>query len=320
MANSETKSSLDLALVERRELKNKRQFLVKRAKILGEIRCFFQNAGFLEVETPLRIRAPAPEEHIEAEPAGDRYLITSPELQMKRMLGAGYQRIFQICHCFRRGERGALHLPEFTMVEWYRAGASVEQLMVDCENLIVHISTALGCFPSVPYGDDSLVLSPPWERITVAEAFSRFAGWMPGSRPDPDRFDMDLVDKVEPALARMQKPVFLTRYPANLAALARISPDDATTAERFELYARGLELANAFSELTDPIEQRERFQRTKKTRALAGKAMYPFDELFLGSLELGIADCAGIALGVDRLVMLLTGAKNIDQVVAFPDS
>jgi len=309
--------ALTEALGERRELDEKRPFLEQRAKIIQSIREFWGNQEFLEVETPLRIRAPAPEEHIDAEPSGDRFLITSPELHMKRMLAAGYRSLFQICHCFRKGERGDLHLPEFTMIEWYRAGAGVEALMLDCENLVGHLAKAVPCYPKVTWDGHPVDLAPPWERITVAEAFQKYAGWSPGPRPDPDRFDLDLVEKVEPGLSGHSKPVFLTDYPASMAALARLCPTAPGIAERFELYIGGLELANAFAELTDAGEQRRRFLEEAKRREQAKKHVYPIDETFLQTMALGMEPCAGIALGVDRLVMLLAGAKTIDQIVAF---
>ncbi len=302
---------------DRNRLKKLRFRLEKRARIIDALRDTFKEMAFLEVETPIRIQAPAPELHIEAEPSGDCFLITSPELQMKRLLAADFGNIFQICHCFRRGERGDRHLPEFTMAEWYRTNATIDELMNDCERLIGKAAAAVDAFPATGGRDGGVNLTPPFERIEVADAFERHAGWRPGACPDPERFDLDLVSKVEPALP-MDRPVFLVGYPASMASLASIDPSDPTRAERFELYAGGLELANGFTELVNPDEQRKRFKEEARARAEAGKAPYPIDEKFLEALEMGLSPCAGIALGLDRLVMLLTDAATIDDVVAFP--
>ncbi|MCP4602067.1 MAG: EF-P lysine aminoacylase GenX [Proteobacteria bacterium] len=293
-------------------------FLKKRAKIIQAFRNEILKWDFLEVETPIRIRAPAPELYIDAEPSGDCFLITSPELQMKRLLAAGYSNIFQICHCFRSGEQGEKHLPEFTMAEWYRTGATTTDLMEDCEKLIARAAESVGVFPKVSRLGREVDFSPPWERVKVADAFERYAGWRPGADPDPDRFDRDLVLKVEPSLPA-DRPVFLEGYPASMASLAQLNEKDSTKADRFELYAGGLELANGFTELVDPVEQRRRFEKEATQRIKAKKREYPIDECFFQALELGLNPCAGIAMGLDRLVMLLTGAATIDQVVAFAE-
>ena len=237
---------------------------------------------------------------------------------MKRLLAAGYNKIFQICRCFRKGERGEKHLPEFTMLEWYRIGATTADLMNDCETLVTSAAQSVDAFPIArqPWGDVNL--SPPFERMEVTEAFERYAGWRPSGAPDPNRFDDDLISKVEPALPST-RPIFLDGYPAAMASLARIDPRNPERAERFELYAGGLELANGFTELTDPAEQRRRFETDTLLRREAQKADYPLDEKFLRSLEMGLPECAGIALGLDRLAMLLIGTSNIDDVVAFPE-
>ncbi len=238
---------------------------------------------------------------------------------MKRLLAAGYQRIFQICRCFRDGELGGRHLPEFTMIEWYRAGAGIDDLMRDCEDLLAAASSGAGwATPPAGPGGIEVDLAAPFERIAVADAFERHAGWLPGADPDPARFDVDLVEKVEPALPP-NRPVFLVGYPASLASLARLDPADPARSLRFELYAGGLELANGFDELTDPVEQRRRFTEDETWRRAAGKPPYPADERFLAALDAGMPPCAGIALGFDRLVMLLTDATTIDDVVAFPE-
>ncbi len=312
------KNATDDAKKDRDRLRELTSRLKARAGIIDTFRATFGSMDFVEVDTPTRISGPAPEQHIDAIESGDSFLITSPELQMKRLLGAGFDRIYQICHCFRGKERGERHLPEFTMVEWYRTGANIFDLMTDCETLITAAAKMVEAHPRVQRGALEIDLSTPWERLDLNDAFERYAGWRPGPDPDPDRFDMDLVEKVEPALSKT-RPVFLTHYPASMAALARISPIDPTKSERFELYIGGLELANGFTELTDAEEQRARFEAEIENRQKMGKTVYPLDERFLGALTLGLPDCAGIALGMDRLVMLLTGAETIDDVVAFPE-
>jgi len=284
-------------------LGRKRPFLEQRARILQGIRAFFVERGFLEVETPHRVPANAPEPHLDAAPAGDGYLHTSPELAMKRLLAAGYPRIFQLCRCWREGERGRRHLPEFTMLEWYRAGADYRALMEDCEELFGAVGLDGGTMR-------------PWPRISVAEAFRRWAGASPEAALAEGTFDELVAFRVEPRLASLGTPVFLLDYPAACAALARRKPGRPELAERFELYAGGLELANGFSELTDPVEQHARFDADRESRRRAGKDPYPLPEPFLRDLA-HLPPSAGIALGVDRLVMLLTGAEAIDEVVAF---
>jgi lysyl-tRNA synthetase class 2 len=299
-------------------LRSRQTRLELRSRVIDAVRAFFAEQGFLEVQTPIRVKAPAPELCIDAEPSGNRFLITSPELHMKRLLQAGYEKIFQLCHCFRKGERGTHHLPEFTLLEWYRLGGSVRDLMRDCEALMKAAASALCKFPRVVRQGAVIDLSPPFEAIEVADAFERFAGWRPGASLSPERFDRDLVDKVEPSLPA-DRPVFLTGYPAALASLARLDPNNPERAERFEMYAGGLELANGFQELTCPKEQRRRFEEEAAKRARLKKTPYPIDESFLRALALGLPESAGIALGVDRLVMLLTDAVTIDEVVAFSE-
>ncbi len=300
------------------KLANKRANLEKRAAIFEQTRAFFRIHDFLEVETPIRVRAPAPELHIDCPPSRDMWLLASPELQMKQLLVAGYERIFQISKCFRENERGPWHLPEFSMLEWYRTGGDIDGLMKDCEDLIRRVCTHVSGSSALTAGPAKIPLPPKWQRISVADAFERFAGWRPGSDPDPNRFDTDLVNKVEPALKNLG-PVFLHSYPASMASLARLDPKNPDVSLRFELYIGGLELANGFDELTDPVLQRSRFDLERQRRALMNKAIYPLDHRFLSALEDGMPPCAGIALGMDRLVMLLTGASSIDEVTAFPD-
>lgn len=296
-------------------LRKRRAALEIRARMLQALRLFFVSAGYLEVETPNRVPAPAPETHIDAPPSGDWFMQTSPELCMKRLVAAGYGKIFQIAKCYRSGERGDRHLPEFTMLEWYCAGGDYFDLMSTCEALLPFVLEALGRGAVLTVRGERIDLTPPWERLTVAEAFRRFAPLSPGAALREGTFEEHLSVAVEPRLGR-GRPTFLYDYPASCAALARRKEADPALAERFELYIAGLELANGFSELTDVAEQRDRFAQARAERRALGKADYPSAEAFLDALG-AMPPTAGIALGVDRLAMLLADAGTIDEVVAF---
>ncbi|WP_456433408.1 amino acid--tRNA ligase-related protein [Thermosulfuriphilus sp.] len=288
--------------------------IILRSRIIRAIRHFFEKEGFIEVSTPLLVSTLAPEPHIEAFAVGDRFLITSPELNLKRLLAEGFTRIFQLGPVFRKGERGRYHLPEFTLLEWYRAGADYRDLMDDCERLLLFLLQEIRSGRELVYQGRRLDLSLPFERLSVLEAFERYAGWRPEPPIDLERFYLDLAEKVEPALNR-DRPVFLYDYPAPVAALSRLKPGG-KLAERVEFYLGGLELANGFSELTDPEEQSRRFQEDLKIRKDLGKPLYPWPEAFLKALA-HCPEAAGMALGVDRLIMLFSDAASIDEVVAF---
>ena len=357
----------------------RRENLAARSSILGAVRAFFAGEGFIEVETPALQVSPGLEPHLRAfaTPLHDpregkklpRYLHTSPEFAMKKLLAGGMTRIWQLARVFRDGERGATHHPEFTMLEWYRAGATYRDLMDDCESLLRAAMAAAtpvpahsGALPRGHGGGKSAersgggrhermtwrdrVADPrrPFERISVAEAFGRYAGIdILASAPDPARPDLALLaqaaatigiaphpgddwedlyfriflERIEPHLG-IGVPTILYDYPVSLAALSRRKPGDSRLAERFELYVCGLELANAFSELTDPVEQRARFVADQlRKKSLYGET-YPIDEDFLAALAHGLPDSAGIALGFDRLVMLCTGAAHIEDVLWAP--
>ena len=291
------------------------QNLRLRARIIQTVRQFFAEHDYLEVETPIRIPAPAPEAHIDAQPSGDWYLQTSPELCMKRLLAAGYPRIFQICKCFRRGERGCRHLPELTLLEWYTAGADYNGMMTQCEALIGSIARLAGPGDVLRYQGQGIDLTPPWPRLTVAEAVGRFTSVSVEQTLRENRFDEVMGLDVEPQLG-IDKPVFLYDYPAACGALARLKPEDCRLAERFELYIGGLELCNAFTELNDANEQRARFDEERESRRQAGLTVYPMPERFLDALK-DMPAAAGNALGIDRLVMLFADTTKIDDVVAF---
>jgi lysyl-tRNA synthetase class 2 len=306
-------------IMETSPLSAKQNKLIIRARVLDAVRRFFGSQDYLEVETPLRIPAPAPEAHIDAQPTGDWFLHTSPELCMKRLLAAGYPKIFQICKCFRRGERGRRHLPEMTILEWYTAGVDYRHMMNQCQDLITYVRTALGRPARIAYQGRAIDLNTPWLHMSVAEAFSRYGGCSADQALSQGRFDEIMGLQIEPEMG-WDRPVFLYDYPAACGALARLKPDRPDIAERFELYIGGLELCNAFSELTDAREQRRRFGDEMRRRQAAGKTVYPMPDTFLKALE-NMPAAAGNALGVDRLVMLLADADHIDQVVAFtPES
>ncbi|ANA40281.1 EF-P lysine aminoacylase EpmA [Geobacter anodireducens] len=296
-------------------LARRRSALWARARILAGIRRFFTEGGYLEVETPLRIPAPAPESHIDPVSSGPWFLQTSPELCMKRLVAAGYERVFQISRCWRDGERGSMHLPEFTMLEWYRAGTDYQGLMDECEELVGAVAAALGIGEVLNVRGKDIRLGAPWERLSVAEAFERHCDRTMEEALASDTFDECMVNDIEPRLG-FATPTFICDYPADRGALARMKQDEPSLAERFELYIAGVELANAFSELTDPVEQRSRFEQEKRFRESRGKSVIPLPEPFLAELR-HLPPTAGIALGIDRLVMLLLNVESIDDVVAF---
>jgi elongation factor P--(R)-beta-lysine ligase len=289
--------------------------LRQRALLLQAVRRFFNERRYLEVDTPIRIPAPAPEAHIIPESADDWFLQTSPELCMKRLLAAGSPRIFQICKCFRRAERGTRHLPEFNMLEWYCADHDYRELMAECEELFIFLARELKGTDRLQAGAGTVSLALPWERLTVAAAFVRYAPLTVIEAMAADRFDEILVEYIEPNLG-IGCPTFLHDYPAPMAALARRNPENPAVAERFEIYINGLELANGFSELTDPVEQRQRFVRERRLIEEAGGRPGPMPDKFLAALT-NMPAAAGIALGLDRLAMFFAGAESIDEVVTF---
>jgi lysyl-tRNA synthetase class 2 len=296
-------------------LAGRKQYMWQRARMIQAMRLFFIEHDYLEVETPQLIPAPAPEPHIHAISADNLFLHTSPELCMKRMLAAGYPKIFQIGKCFRHAERGNLHMPEFTMLEWYRTGIDYMALMEECEAMIRSVSRSLGAGNRINYQGTEIDLKCPCERLSVSEAFDRWASLTPETAIGKGIFDKVMVEKIEPNLG-VTRPTILYDYPAPLAALARLKPENRELAERFEIYFAGLELANGFSELTDAREQRARFERDMKQRSDSDKQVYPMPEKFLKALE-KMPRAAGIALGVDRLAMIFADRSGIDDVVTF---
>ena len=296
-------------------LARRKKALQQRADILQAIRDFFIAEGFFEVETPHRIPAPAPESHIDTIPSGPWFLHTSPELCMKRMLAAGYEKIFQICRCWRAGERGHQHIPEFTLLEWYHSGIDYRMLMEECAVLIEAVASNVVFGERIIYRHQAIDLTSPWERIPVKAAFHDYAKTAVEEALKNGLFDEIMVREIEPRLG-VRKPAFIYDYPAQRGALARLSLEDKTVAERFELYVGGLELANGFSELVDSEEQRRRFEKENENRRGMGKSVYAMPEKFLEELK-EMPPSAGAALGIDRLVMVFLDAPSIDEVVAF---
>jgi elongation factor P--(R)-beta-lysine ligase len=310
-------TSLEVA----RSIPSSTKRLVERARVLSTIRAFFDSRDFLEVETPLMVPSPGLDLHLDAfetnAEGAARFLITSPEYQMKRLLADGHARIFQVARCFRRGERGDRHNPEFTMLEWYRSFAGVDDVMRDTEELVEKLTDG-----RVVVDGRAIDTLAPFARITVCEAFARFAGLSESetlriSEHDENAYFRLLVDVIEPGLAVLPYAIFLTEYPASQASLARRKPGDPRVAERFELYVAGVELCNGFGELTDAIEQRVRLNHDTSERRTRGLPVYPIDEKFLDALVRGIPPSGGNALGLDRLVALVCGTTRIGDVMAF---
>lgn len=294
------------------------QGLRQRAALLQAVRAFFIDRGYLEVDTPIRLPVLLPESNILPIASDGWFLQPSPELCMKRLLAMGCTQLFQICHCFRAEEYGRLHHPEFTMLEWYHTGWDYTDLMGECEQLIRGLCTSLASFSgllpdgSIRRGDCEVDTARPWPRLTVAEAFRQYAGADVLEVLASGCFDEVLVAEVEPKLGR-DRPVFLHDYPAALGSLARCRRDDPQVAERFELYIAGVELANGFSELVDAQEQRQRFAAEIETMWACGReASMP--ELFLDDLA-RMDETAGIALGLDRLLMLMCGRERLTEVL-----
>ncbi len=289
--------------------------LQQRAVLIKAVREFFQDRFFLEVDTPIRLPAIIPEANIVPVASSDWYLQTSPEICMKRLLAAGIPKLFQICKCFRHAERGMRHLPEFTMLEWYRAHADYRNLMDDCEELFLHVASQGQHEKSIEINDQIISLERPWERMTVKEAFRRFSSISLDEAMEKDCFDEELVQYVEPCLG-IDKPVFLYDYPLSMASLARPKKTNPDVAERFELFVNGIELANGFSELTEATVLRARFMSERRAINTQGRDSGPLPESFLEELT-NMPPSAGIALGLDRLVMLFINAQSVDQVVSF---
>lgn len=313
-----------------------------RARVLRAIRSFFDEMGFVEVETPLLVPSPGLDVHLKAfeiasPPDSKRYLITSPEYQMKRLLSEGCGNIYQICKCFRAAEEGHLHEPEFTMLEWYKVDAGWFDTMRDTARLVAHIAHQVRGKKELLFDNQRIDLTTPWPSMTVRDAFRHYAGVRDDAvyaklvDKETDFFRL-WVEAIEPKLG-FDKPLFITHYPATMASLAQrvqhsrqtsVPPFEAMrqgpvpTAERFELYIAGIELCNGFGELTDAQEQRQRLVQDQRVRQKNGLEVYPIDEKFLSALEQGLPRCSGNALGLDRLIMLMLGEKCLQTSICFP--
>ena len=327
---------------DRERHRDRRPLLIARNRITAALKAWFENQGFVATEAAILQVSPGNETHLHGfatemiGPDGTRaarYLHTSPEFALKKLLAAGEEKIVDFARVFRNRERGPLHAPEFTMVEWYRAGARYEAIMADCAALLAEAARAAGT-ETLRWRDRQADPLAEAERLTVAEAFLVHAGIeLVGCLDDraafaaaaatrgirvaaddtwSDMFSRVLVEKVEPNLG-IGRATLLCEYPLSEAALARAKPDDPRFAERFELYACGVELANGFAELTDAAEQRRRFAADMDEKERIHGERYPLDEDFLAALD-HMPQSSGVALGLDRLVMLATGATSIDQV------
>ncbi|HLL00439.1 MAG TPA: EF-P lysine aminoacylase EpmA [Myxococcaceae bacterium] len=317
-----------------------------RQALYAALRRHFAQQGYLEVETPLLVPTPGMEPHItafetpfvpetEVGQARTLYLHTSPEYAMKRLLAEGAGPLFQICKVFRNGEVSTTHNPEFTLLEFYRPQADYHAIMEDLEQALAEAGRTAP--PGAPGADPAFFTRVPYERLTVRDAVLRATGVDIRACPDgpslkraaeaagartgdatsfDDVFFHLFLQKVERGLGH-ERPTFLIEYPASMAALSRLKPGDPAVAERVELYAKGLELANGFSELTDAVEQRARLVEEQALRRTLGRAVYPLDERFLEAVG-RMPPSAGIAVGLDRILMLLMGAQSITDVLLFP--
>ncbi len=284
-----------------------------RSHLRAALRRSFDSRGWLEIDTPVLIGAPAPEEYIETVPAGEGFLRPSPELEMKLLLAAGYGSIYQFGPCFRAGEHGRRHRQEFTMLEYYAVGCDYRALAELTLQLLREAGIALFGVPELTYRGGRIDLAGGAEMLTVADAFDRYA---PGDWREAEatgNFDVWMVEYIEPRLGT-GRPTFLIDYPASRASLARLRSDNPEFAERWELYLDGIEIANAYGELRDPAEQKRRFAAAARYRKENGMREYPEPEDFFRALEAGLPEVSGCALGFDRLAMLFTGAEDIGDV------
>ncbi|MEZ5995572.1 MAG: EF-P lysine aminoacylase EpmA [Hyphomonadaceae bacterium] len=310
---------------------DRRGFLAARAKIAQAVRAWFNDQGFLEAEPNLLVPSPGAETHIDAYDTGHGYLHTSPEFAMKRLLAAGEDKLFYLGKCWRKGESGPLHAPEFTMIEWYRANAPYQDIMADCVAILRVACEAADAKTlrwrgreSDPFAEPELLaVSEPFRRrweISLLDcpksAFAKTGVRFADDDNWSDVFSRVLVEKIEPELG-MGRPTLFYEYPACEAALARLAPGNEKAAERFELYACGVELANGFGELTDAAEQRRRLAEAMDEKEKRYGQRWPIDEDFLAALT-QMPPASGVAMGFDRLVMLAAGARHINDVLWTP--
>jgi lysyl-tRNA synthetase class 2 len=313
--------------------------LKTRSKVLQLIRQFFLDMDFVETDTPSMVRLPGMEPNLEVFKTRleakvgemsieeDRYLITSPEYAMKKLLVSGMEKIFQLAKSFRNNESfSQLHNPEFTLLEWYRAYGSYLDMMEDTEKLVKFLCDKLGLEGKLKFGGMQIDVSGEFERMSVKEAFKKYAemdlddieSMVNGDISYEEAFYSVFLNKIEKHLG-VEKPVFLYDYPVQMAALAKVKESESKYAERFELYVGGMELCNAFSELNDPVEQKKRFLMEREERKKMGKSDYEVDRSFIDALEFGMPPAGGNALGVDRLIMLVTDTADINDILFFPE-
>lgn len=330
-----------------RENKNLKEIQIKRSQVFDLMREFFKNKDFLEIKTPVMVASAGQEPYLdpmevsfkdEKNKSYKGFLITSPEYSLKKMLVAGFDKIFELATVFRGGESfGGTHNPEFTMLEWYRANSNYNEIMEDLEELILFLNKTLNNSNILEYQSQKIDLTPPWQRMSVREAFLKYANvdldkaktvksfqkqiqnqdYISGNWDD--MFCSIFLNEIEPNLPK-DRPVIIYDYPLPQAALAKRTSENSFYAERFELFMGGIELANAFSELTDSKEQLFRFKSEQRLREKMGKTGIPIDKDFILALKLGMPPSGGIALGVDRLQMMLLNLKDINDLLPLPDS
>lgn len=301
--------------------------LRRRARMMEDIRAYFRERGVLEVETPQLSHAASTEPHlhslaVRAGGGGELYLHTSPEYPMKRLLAAGSGPIWQACRVFREGEAGRRHNPEFSLLEWYRPGFTLDQLMDEVAGLVRAVGGPAGTAETMTYreaferhaGLDPFRAAPG----ELARCAARHGLDAPGADMERSQWQDWLFGALVCPALPAGRPVFITRFPAGQASLARLCDDDPECAERFEFFIGPLELANGYHELADPVEQAARFEADNEARDRAGLPRMPVDRRLLAALAAGLPDCCGVALGLDRLLMALTGADTIGAVMPFP--
>jgi len=288
------------------------QTLRYRHRIIIQIRNFFDTRGYVAVDTPVRVKSPGVDPYIDAVNAGaGYYLAPSPELHMKRLLCLDIDRLYQITHAFRENEQGQHHNCEFMMLEWYRKGTDYAGIMEETEELILYITK-----------EESLPISSfrfPFEKVAVDELYVKCADWRPSADWNEDRYFHDWVEKIDPYL-KTKEGLFICDFPEPLAALSKPKEDNGKLCQRFELFIKGIEIANAYTELTDYEEHGRRFKNAREKRRQMGKDPYHIDEEFMRMISGGLPECGGIALGIDRLIMAMLAIDHIDHVQTFPFS
>jgi elongation factor P--(R)-beta-lysine ligase len=326
------------------------EFLRKRSQVIDAVRLFFKQQDFLEVDTPLMVKSPGMEPYLEVfettlldqeRHKQKAYLLTSPEYALKKLLVGGIPKLFQICKSFRNAEGLSFkHNPEFSIIEWYRTNASYKEIMDDCEALYTFIAEQMYGTAVISYQGKQYDLSEPWERLTVAEAFQKYAGIDTETLLDEQKliaagkargfaidqnttweqvYNQFFLNDIDPHLGQ-DRPIIIYDYPASQASLSKKKPEDPRFAERFEFFIAGIEMGNAFSELTDADEQLARFQMEQEERRQLGKTIYEIDMDYIAALRAGLPPTGGIAVGIDRMCMFFADTTQIEDVLVFPIS